>query len=141
VWTKIRTLATKPGLDGHRRGALVLVRTFRDAGMEVICGALLFLPEQVAQMATDEDVDVVALSLFNGAHTTAFSRVKRQLEKLGGRGILIIGGGTIIPRENEPKLPRMRITGLYGPGSSLAEIIGRVREGEERAVEGVRGDA
>jgi len=123
---KIRILVAKPGLDGHDRGALVLARAFRDAGMEVIYSGLLPSPEQVAQMAVDEDVDVVALSLLNGAHMTAFPRVKKQLEKLGGKDILVVGGG-IIPEEDKAKLVRMGITGLFGPGSSLAEIVEHVR--------------
>jgi methylmalonyl-CoA mutase, C-terminal domain len=128
---KIRILVAKPGLDGHDRGVLVLARAFRDAGMEVIYSGLLPSPEQVAQMAIDEDVDVVALSLLNGAHMTAFPRVKRLLEKSGGRDIVVVGGG-IIPEEDKAKLLKMGITGLFGPGSSLEEIVehvkGRVRK-------------
>lgn len=123
---KIRILVAKPGLDGHDRGVLVLARALRDAGMEVIYSGLLPTPEQVAQMAIDEDVDVVALSLLNGAHMTSFPRVKRQLERLGGKGILVVGGG-IIPEEDKRKLLRLGITGLFGPGSSLAEIVEHVR--------------
>jgi len=104
----------------------VLARAFRDAGMEVIYSGLLPLPEQVAQAAIDEDVDVVALSLLNGAHMTAFPRVKRLLEEGGGKRIIVVGGG-IIPEEDKPKLERMGITGLFGPGSSLEEIIEHVR--------------
>src|SRR5215472_9252356 len=92
---RIRILVAKPGLDGHDRGALVLARAFRDAGMEVIYSGLLPTPEQVAQMAVDEDVDVVALSLLNGAHMTAFPRVVQFLKKKGGSDILVIGGGII----------------------------------------------
>jgi methylmalonyl-CoA mutase C-terminal domain/subunit len=124
---KIRILVAKPGLDGHDRGALVLARALRDAGMEVIYSGLLPSPEQVAQMALDEDVDVVALSLLNGAHMTAFPKVKRLLEKMGGKDIIVVGGG-IIPEEDKPKLLKMRITGLYGPGSSLEEIVGHIQE-------------
>ncbi len=123
---KIRILVAKPGLDGHDRGVLVLARAFRDAGMEVIYSGLLPSPEQVAQMALDEDVDVVALSLLNGAHMTAFPKVKRLLEKLGGKGIIVVGGG-IIPEEDKSKLLKMGITGLFGPGSSLEEIVKHVR--------------
>ncbi|MDV3244560.1 MAG: cobalamin B12-binding domain-containing protein [Nitrososphaerales archaeon] len=123
---KIRILVAKPGLDGHDRGVLVLARAFRDAGMEVIYSGLLPSPEQVARMAVDEDVDVVALSLLNGAHMTAFPKVKKQLEKLGGRDILVVGGG-IIPEEDKPRLTRMGITGLFGPGSSLEDIVEHVR--------------
>ena len=124
---RIRILVAKPGLDGHDRGVLVLARAFRDAGMEVIYSGLLPSPEQVAQMAVDEDVDVVALSLLNGAHMTAFPKVRRALGRLGGGGILVVGGG-IIPDEDKPKLTKLGITGLYGPGSSLEEIVEHVRE-------------
>ena len=131
VQRRIRILVAKPGLDGHDRGALVLARAFRDAGMEVIYSGLLPSPEQVAQMAIDEDVDVVALSLLNGAHMTAFPRVKKLLDKMGGKDILVVGGG-IIPEEDKPRLLRLGITGLYGPGSSFEDIVehvkGRVRE-------------
>lgn len=105
----------------------MLARSFRDAGMEVIYSGLLPTPEEVAQMAVDEDVDVVALSLLNGAHLTAFPRVKRALDRKGGRDILVVGGG-IIPNEDKPKLLKLGITGLYGPGTSMEEIVGHVRE-------------
>jgi len=123
---RIRILVAKPGLDGHDRGVLVLARAFRDAGMEVIYSGLLPSAEQVAQMAIDEDVDVVALSLLNGAHMTAFPKVKRLLEKMGGADIVVVGGG-IIPEEDKPRLTKMGITGLFGPGSSLDEIVEHVR--------------
>ena len=130
---RIRILVAKPGLDGHDRGILVLARAFRDAGMEVIYSGLLPSPEQVAQMAVDEDVDVVALSLLNGAHMTAFPKVKKALEKLGAKDMVVVGGG-IIPDEDKPALRKLGITGLFGPGSSLDEIIEHVRTrvGEER---------
>jgi len=124
---KIRILVAKPGLDGHDRGVLVLARAFRDAGMEVIYSGLLPTPEQVARMAVDEDVDVVALSLLNGAHMTAFPRVKKLLGKMGGGEILVVGGG-IIPEDDKPKLLKLGITGLYGPGTSLEEIIAHVKD-------------
>ena len=123
---KIRILVAKPGLDGHDRGVLVLARAFRDAGMEVIYSGLLPTPEQVAQMAVDEDVDVVALSLLNGAHMTAFPKVKKLLEKKHGKDIIVVGGG-IIPDDDKPKLKKLGITGLFGPGSSLEEIIDHIR--------------
>jgi methylmalonyl-CoA mutase, C-terminal domain len=146
---KIRILVAKPGLDGHDRGVLVLARYFRDAGMEVIYIGLLPTPEEVARMAVDEDVDVVALSLLNGAHMTAFPQVKRLLDKFGGKDIIVIGGG-IIPDEDKPKLLKLGISGLYGPGTSLEEIIshieGRVRKERwgaaagEKAVAEEKGD-
>jgi len=122
---KIRILVAKPGLDGHDRGALVLCRAFRDAGMEVIYSGLLPTSEQVVQMAIDEDVDVVALSLLNGAHMTAFPRVAELLRKKGAGDIIIVGGG-IIPPEDRKKLERLGITGNFGPGTSLSEIIGHI---------------
>ena len=124
---KIRILVAKPGLDGHDRGILVLARAFRDAGMEVIYSGLLPTPEEVAQMAVDEDVDVVALSLLNGAHMTAFPKVKKLLEQKGGDDIVVVGGG-IIPNEDKEKLIKLGITGLYGPGTSLEEIIAHIRK-------------
>ena len=118
---RVRILVAKPGLDGHDRGALVLCRAFRDAGMEVIYSGLLPTPEQVAQMAIDEDVDVVALSLLNGAHMTAFPKVVQNLKRKGGSDIVVIGGG-IIPDEDKPRLERNGILGNFGPGTSLKTI-------------------
>ena len=130
---KIRILVAKPGLDGNDRGALVLCRAFRDAGMEVIYSGLLPTPEQVVQMAIDEDVDVVALSLLNGAHMTAFPRVADLLKEKGAGDIVIVGGG-IIPPEDRTKLQKLGITGNFGPGTSLKEIIEHIesRVGRER---------
>ena len=127
---KIRILVAKPGLDGHDRGALVLSRAFRDAGMEVIYSGLLPTPEQVAQMAVDEDVDIVALSLLNGAHMTAFPRVVQFLKEKGGRDILVIGGG-IIPDTDKPKLEKMGIRGNFGPGTSLKTIVDFIKKSVE----------
>ncbi|HZW55606.1 MAG TPA: cobalamin B12-binding domain-containing protein [Nitrososphaerales archaeon] len=124
---KIRILVAKPGLDGHDRGALVLCRAFRDAGMEVIYSGLLPTPEQVAAMAVDEDVDVVALSLLNGAHMTAFPKVVEFLKKKGGSGIIVVGGG-IIPDSDKPRLERAGIRGNFGPGTSLGTIIDFVNQ-------------
>ncbi len=122
---KIRILVAKPGLDGHDRGALVLSRAFRDAGMEVIYTGFLAMPEQVAQMAIDEDVDVVAMSLLNGAHMTAFPKVAKLVRAKGGDDILLVGGG-IIPDEDKPLLEKQGITGNFGPGTSLKTIIDHI---------------
>jgi len=122
---KIRILVAKPGLDGHDRGALILCRAFRDAGMEVIYTGFLATPEQVAQMAIDEDVDVVAMSLLNGAHMTAFPKVAKLVHQKGGDDILLVGGG-IIPEEDKPLLEKSGITGNFGPGTSLKTIIDHV---------------
>jgi len=127
----IRILVAKPGLDGHDRGALVLSRAFRDAGMEVIYSGLLPTPEEVAQMAIDEDVDVVAMSLLNGAHLTAFPRVAQILKQKGAHDILLVGGG-IIPNDDRPILEKHGITGNFGPGTPLRtitdHIVARVRK-------------
>jgi methylmalonyl-CoA mutase, C-terminal domain len=122
---RIRILVAKPGLDGHDRGALILCRAFRDAGMEVIYTGFLATPEQVAQMAIDEDVDVVAMSLLNGAHMTAFPKVAKLLREKGGDDILLVGGG-IIPDDDKPRLEKLGITGNYGPGTPLKTIIEHV---------------
>jgi len=124
---RIRILFPKPGLDGHDRGALILCRAFRDAGMEVIYTGFLATPEQVAQMAIDEDVDVVAMSLLNGAHMTAFPKVAKLVRDKGGDDILLVGGG-IIPDDDKPRLEKFGITGNYGPGTPLKTIIEHVEK-------------
>jgi methylmalonyl-CoA mutase C-terminal domain/subunit len=119
---RIRVLVSKLGLDGHDRGALVICRALRDAGMEVIYSGLFCTPEQVAKIAIDEDVDVVAMSLLNGAHLTLFPRVKSLLDKQGGENIVLIGGG-IIPERDKKLLEEKGIRGNFGPGTSLHDII------------------
>nr|MDO8098238.1 cobalamin B12-binding domain-containing protein [Candidatus Njordarchaeota archaeon] len=120
--SKTRVLVAKPGLDGHDRGALVLCRAFRDAGAEVIYTGLLATPDQVAQTAIDEDVDVVMLSLLNGAHMVAFPRVVKLLMEKGAGDILVFGGG-IIPEEDKPHLEKEGVLGNWGPGTPLDLII------------------
>lgn len=121
----LRILVTKLGLDGHDRGALVLCRAFRDAGMEVIYSGLFCTPDQVAKMAIDEDVDAVAMSLLNGAHTTLFPKVAKMLKEKGVTDILLVGGG-IIPEQDKPLLEKEGITGNFGPGTPLQEIIDHI---------------
>ena len=91
----IKILVAKLGLDGHDRGALVLCKAFRDAGMEVVYSGLFATPERVARIAEDEDVNVVALSLLNGAHGTLFPRVVKEMKKKGIKNVLVVGGGVI----------------------------------------------
>ncbi|MEM1960497.1 MAG: cobalamin B12-binding domain-containing protein [Candidatus Nitrosocaldus sp.] len=122
----IRILVAKLGLDGHDRGALVLARAFRDAGMEVIYSGLFCTPEQVVKMAIDEDVDAVAMSLLNGAHLTLFPRVARLLREKGRDDILLVGGG-IIPEQDKPLLEKEGILGNFGPGTPLSRIIEFIR--------------
>ncbi len=123
----IRVLVCKLGLDGHDRGALVICRAFRDAGMEVIYSGLFCTPDQASNMAVDEDVDVVAMSLLNGAHLTLFPKVARLLKEKGATDILVVGGG-IIPPSDRPELERQGVTGNFGPGTPLSAIITHIAE-------------
>jgi methylmalonyl-CoA mutase C-terminal domain/subunit len=111
---RIRVLVSKLGLDGHDRGALVICRALRDAGMEVIYSGLFCTPEQVAKIALDEDVDAVAMSLLNGAHLVLFPKVARVLKESGANDILLVGGG-IIPESDKKILEKEGITGNLGP--------------------------
>ncbi len=122
----IKILLAKPGIDGHDRGILVLAKAFRDAGMEVLYAGLLPTPEEVVDTAVNEDVDVVALSLLNGAHLTVFKKVSDILREKGVKDIAVVGGGTI-PDPDKPKLEEMGITGNYGPGTPLSVIIDHVK--------------
>lgn len=121
----IRILVAKLGLDGHDRGALVLCRAFRDAGMEVIYSGLFATPEQVARMAIDEDVDAVAMSLLNGAHLTLFPKVAKLLKEYGRDDIVLVGGG-VIPEKDKKLLEEQGITGNFGPGTPLQTIIDHI---------------
>ena len=121
----IKILLAKPGIDGHDRGVLVLAKAFRDAGMEVLYVGLLPTPEDVVETAVNEDVDVIALSLLNGAHMTVFRKVMDLLKNRGIDDIAVVGGGTI-PDEDNPKLESIGITGNYGPGTPLSTIIEHV---------------
>ena len=125
IQSPIRILVSKLGLDGHDRGALVICRALRDAGFEVIYSGLFCTPEQVAKIAVDEDVDVVAMSLLNGAHLTIFPKVARLLKERGVNDILIVGGG-IIPENDKRILEEQGITGNFGPGTPLSSIIDHI---------------
>jgi methylmalonyl-CoA mutase C-terminal domain/subunit len=127
----IRILVSKLGLDGHDRGALVICRALRDAGMEVIYSGLFCTPEQVAKIAVDEDVDVVAMSLLNGAHLSLFPKVKALLDKQGAEDILVLGGG-IIPTKDKKTLEEKGIYGNFGPGTPLRDIIEFIRKNIKR---------
>lgn len=118
----IRILVSKMGLDGHDRGALVICRALRDAGMEVIYSGLFCTPEQVAKIAIEEDVDVIAMSLLNGAHSALFPKVAKLVRERGGNNILLIGGG-IIPEADKKVLEGEGIMGNFGPGTPLPTII------------------
>ena len=122
---RIKILVAKLGLDGHDRGALVLCRAFRDAGMEVIYSGLFATPERIAKIVEDEDVDAVALSLLNGAHLTLFPRVVKALKEKGISDVLVVGGG-VIPEDDKQDLEKAGITGNFGPGTPLATIIDHI---------------
>ena len=119
---KIRVLIAKPGLDGHDRGAKVVARGSRDAGMEVIYLGLRLTPEQIAEAAIQEDVDVVGLDCLSGAHMALFPKTVELIREKGGNDILVIGGG-IIPKKDIPKLREAGIAQIFGPGTSLDEIV------------------
>src|SRR5919197_1514143 len=124
---RIRVLVSKLGLDGHDRGALVICRGLRDAGMEVIYSGLFCTAEQVAKTAIDEDVDAVAMSLLNGAHLILFPKVARLLKEKEVSDILLVGGG-IIPENDRKLLEKEGVTGNFGPGTPLSTIINHLRE-------------
>jgi methylmalonyl-CoA mutase, C-terminal domain len=123
---KIRVLVAKPGLDGHDRGAKVVARALRDAGMEVIYTGLRQTPEMIAEAALQEDVDVVGLSILSGAHMALAPRILELLKANGQTHVKVFLGG-IIPDEDLPRLKEMGVTGVYGPGSSTEDIINDIR--------------
>ena len=123
----IRVLVAKPGLDGHDRGAKVVAKALRDAGMEVIYTGLRQTPEQIVETAVQEDVDVRGLSCLSGAHITLFPRVIGLLKERGIRDILVTAGG-IIPLEDVPKLKKAGVKGVFGPGTTTVEIIDFIRK-------------
>ena len=125
---QIKILVAKLGLDGHDRGALILCRAFRDAGMEVIYSGLFATPERISQIAEDEDVDAIALSLLNGAHGTLFPRVVKALKKKGIKDVLVVGGG-VIPEEDKSALVKAGVSGVFGPGTQLTSIIEHITNG------------
>ncbi len=119
---KIRVLVAKPGLDGHDRGAKVVARALRDAGIEVIYTGLRQTPEMIAEAALQEDVDVVGLSILSGAHMALAPRIMDLLKANGQTNVKIFIGG-IVPDEDIPRLKEMGIAGIYGPGASTEDIV------------------
>ena len=119
---RIRVLVAKPGLDGHDRGAKVVARALRDAGFEVIYTGIRLTPEQIAEAALQEDVNVVALSLLSGAHNTLFPRIVETMKQKGPTDILTIGGG-VIPDSDIPGLKAAGISEVFTPGTPTAKII------------------
>lgn len=123
----LKILIAKAGLDGHDRGAKVVARALRDAGMEVVYTGLFQTPEMIVEAAIQEDADAVCLSILSGAHMTLFPRVKELLDKEGLQHVLVSGGG-IIPPDDMEELKQLGMGRLFGPGSGLEEIVNYFRE-------------
>jgi methylmalonyl-CoA mutase C-terminal domain/subunit len=128
----IRVLVAKPGLDGHDRGAKVLARAFRDAGMEVIYTGLRQTPEQVVQAAVQEDVDVVAMSILSGAHMHLLPRVVSLLKEEGVYDETLVLGGGVIPQEDIPPLKEQGVQEIFTPGTTTTEAIEYIRNNLKR---------
>jgi methylmalonyl-CoA mutase C-terminal domain/subunit len=123
---KIRVLVAKPGLDSHDRGAKIIARAFRDAGMEVIYTGLRQTPEQIVETSLQEDVDIVGLSILSGAHMTLFPKIMDLMKEKGLDDVVVIAGG-IIPPEDVPALKKIGIKEVFGPGASLEKIVNYIK--------------
>ncbi len=136
----IRVVIAKPGLDGHDRGAKVVARALRDAGMEVIYTGLHQTPEQIVQTVIQEDADAVGLSVLSGAHMTLFARLMELLRDHGVTDVVVFGGG-IIPEADIPQLLKMGVATVFTPGTSMERIVDWVRENVgESGLSGARQD-
>jgi methylmalonyl-CoA mutase C-terminal domain/subunit len=127
---KIRVVVAKPGLDGHDRGAKIIARALRDAGMEVIYTGLHQTPEQIAETVIQEDADAVGLSILSGAHMTLVPRVVELLAEQGVDDVMVTVGGTI-PAEDIPELKKLGVAGVFTPGAGTDDIVEFIREGAE----------
>lgn len=123
---RLRILVAKPGLDGHDRGAKIIARALRDAGIEVIYTGLHQTPEMIAEAAIQEDVDAIGLSILSGAHNTLFPAIMRLIKEKGGDDIAIFGGG-IIPEEDIATLKQAGVREIFTPGATTDEIVAWVR--------------
>ena len=123
---KIRVLIAKPGLDGHDRGAKVIARALRDAGMEVIYTGLRQTPEQIVSAAVQEDVDAIGLSILSGAHNVLFPEIMRLLKEEGAEDIVVVAGG-IIPEQDNPKLKDLGIREIFLPGTPTSAAVDALR--------------
>jgi methylmalonyl-CoA mutase C-terminal domain/subunit len=123
---KIRVLIAKPGLDGHDRGAKIIARALRDAGMEVIYTGLRQTPEQIVAAAVQEDVDAIGLSILSGAHNVLFPEIMRLLKEEDASGIVVVAGG-IIPEQDIPKLKAMGIREIFLPGTPTGTAVAAIR--------------
>ena len=125
--SRIRVVVAKPGLDGHDRGAKVVARALRDAGMEVIYTGLHQTPEQIVETAIQEDADAIGLSVLSGAHMTLFRRVVELLTERGAADMVVFGGG-IIPDADIPELTSIGVAKIFTPGATTQSIVDWVRE-------------
>jgi methylmalonyl-CoA mutase, C-terminal domain len=123
----IRVLIAKPGLDGHDRGAKVIARALRDAGMEVIYTGLRQTPEMIAEAALQEDVDIVGLSILSGAHLALVPRIRQEMDANGLQDVALLVGG-IVPDEDIKALQEMGVSAVFGPGTSTENIVTRIHE-------------
>ncbi len=123
---RIKVLIAKPGLDGHDRGAKVVARALRDAGLEVVYTGIRQTPEMIAESALQEDVDLVGLSILSGAHLDLFPRVTEEMKKRGLDDVILLAGG-IIPQEDIPTLQELGFRAIFGPGVPTADIVAWVR--------------
>ena len=126
----IRVLVAKPGLDGHDRGAKVIARSLRDAGMEVVYTGIRQTPEMIVRAALQEDVDVIGLSILSGAHKELFPLIFRELDKNGMHDVVVVAGG-IIPEDDRAELEEMGVRAVFVPGTSTSEVAGFIRESVE----------
>jgi methylmalonyl-CoA mutase, C-terminal domain len=133
--SRIRVVVAKPGLDGHDRGAKVVARALRDAGMEVIYTGLHQTPEQIVETAIQEDADAVGLSVLSGAHMTLFRKVIELLGERGASDIVVFGGG-IIPEADLPELQKIGVAKIFTPGATTQSIVDWVRANVATAVPG-----
>jgi methylmalonyl-CoA mutase C-terminal domain/subunit len=127
----VRILIAKPGLDGHDRGAKVLVRALRDAGFEVVYTGLFQTPEMIASAALQEDVQVIGLSILSGAHMALFPRIMDELRERGLDEVLVVAGGTI-PKADIPRIKALGVAEVFGPGTRLATIVDFIRDNAPR---------
>ncbi len=131
--TPVRVVVAKPGLDGHDRGAKVVARALRDAGVEVVYTGLHQTPEQIVETAIQEDADAIGMSVLSGAHMTLFQKVLDLLGERDARDIVVFGGG-IVPAADLPALTEMGVAKIFTPGATTGEIIAWVRDNlQERA--------
>jgi methylmalonyl-CoA mutase, C-terminal domain len=124
---RIRVVVAKPGLDGHDRGAKIIARSLRDAGMEVIYTGIRQTPKQIVEATVQEDADCLALSILSGAHNALFPEIMKLLKEAGVDDVLVLAGG-IIPDEDVPRLKEIGVREVFGPGTATGDIVSYIRD-------------